>query len=81
MTQAEKDELVARVVTATNAHTDWKLLQLIAYLRNTGVKCAPAGELGVGSGDGAGQDFYREGHRVLGYVPVRAESCSDRTKL
>ena len=42
MTQAEKDELVARVVAATNAHTDWKLLQLIAYLRNTGVKCAPA---------------------------------------
>jgi len=40
MTQAEKDELVARVVTAVDAHTDEKLLQLIAYLRTTGVKCA-----------------------------------------
>jgi len=39
VTQAEKDELVARVVTAVDAHTDWKLLQLIAYLRQTGVKC------------------------------------------
>ena len=41
VTQAEKDELVARVVMAVNAHSDWKLLQLVAYLKNTGVKCAP----------------------------------------
>jgi hypothetical protein len=32
---------VARVVMAVNAHSDWKLLQLVAYLKNTGVKCAP----------------------------------------
>ena len=38
--QSTLAQMVARVVTATNAHTDWKLLQLIAYLRNTGVKCA-----------------------------------------
>jgi hypothetical protein len=37
VTQADKDEIVARVVAAVDAHTDWKLLRLIAYLQNTGV--------------------------------------------
>ena len=45
VTQAEKDELVARVAAAVDAHTDEKLLQLIAYLRNTGVKCAQSSTL------------------------------------
>ncbi len=41
MTQAEKDDLVARVVTATNAHTDWKLLQLHRLLAKHGRQVRP----------------------------------------
>ena len=37
MTQADKDEIVRRI----NDHTDMKMLQLIAFLVNTGVKVRP----------------------------------------